>query len=562
MTSAWLVQKKRREFNMKAHWISLALLSLQLIPLACHADYSCFEQLNADRQLFLAQDYTPGQPIKLHDYSHSSQSSPASQSPSFSGANPAQNNSSEPASSFSTGTSSGNNDRLPDLIPPMPGFTQPDASSNNASNHQTGSANSSSAAAVNIWSGSSNSAPGSSSSSPGSTNSPTGSSTNLAPVPSLPADTTSSASTDIPPTDKKKERPPKAHSGSGLSSKIKHFAGGVIQAAPEVLTGASQGYVNGGGGGMPYQPGNSPGGNSNADDGGYGGGSSGDKRAQLLNGVNFALAEEKRGEYDAAAGSFWGVCDSAIGGLGYKERTDFWENGNIGPYKCRDLYRHALSCHVILYRNYLEHGPSSGTIEDEQGHATCLFKDFTCLNLTDVQNASWYYLHALNDIAVDKQELAHARAFWLLGICEHCKNCNAELKNKCEVLRDHIRLAGVLELADENRAKFANMAAFVWGHEHPTVNIYTDSSGNVTHVVGSGGGPLAYYYPLMKEMLKNDFPKFQADYNRLVAYIRSLPNHAVAIPPGDGSPEIVAYKIRQNEEKSYGPVVYRTNGHF
>jgi hypothetical protein len=538
---------------MKAHWFSLTLLSLQLIPAACYAEHkSVHEQFNSDRKMFLAQGYTPGQPIKLHDYgSHGSQSSPAAQPPSFSGTNPAHSNSSEPASSFSTGASSGNNDRLPDLIPPMT-ITEPEASSTGASTNSTG--------ASNIWSDSSNSPPGSSNSSPGSSNNPTGASTNLAPAPSLPNATTSSASTDIPPTDKKKQRPPKVHSGPGLSSKIKHFAGGVLQAAPEVITGASQGYANGvGGGGMPYQPGNSSSGRQNSGGGAdYGGG----KTGSPLDGVNYALRAEKAGDYYNAAQSFWQICDSAIGGLGYKERNAFWENGNIGPYKCRDLYQHALSCHVIMYRGFLDEGKTWGMNLDEQECATCLFKDFTCLNLCASQDASWYYLHALNDIAVDKQELAHARAFWLLGLCEHCKNCNAELKTKCEVLRDHIRLAGILELADENRAKFANMRAFVWGHEHPTVNIYTDASGNVTHVISSGGGPLAYYYPLMKEMLKNDFPKFQADYNRLVAYIHSLPNHAVAIPPGEGSPDIVAFKIRQNEEKSYGPVVYRTNGHF
>jgi hypothetical protein len=387
-------------------------------------------------------------------------------------------------------------------------------------------------------------------------------------VPTTPATTgatTSSASADITPTDKKKERPAKVHNGPGLSSRLKHFAGDVIKVAPDVLTGASQGYSNGAG--TPYQQGNTSGGTPGRESSGgganYGGPSAAAKQQGLVQSANRAIREEQAGDYWSAGETFWGICDSAIGGLGYKERTDMWEHGHIGQYTCADLYKHALNCHAIVYRGFLDEGKQpDGMNMEENEYAMTIFKDCTCIQLCDPQDASSYYLMALNDIAVDKQELAHARAFWQLGLCEHCKNCTPELKTKCEVLRDHIRLAGVLELADENRAKFANMAAFVWGHEHPTVNIYTDASGNVTHVVGGNSGPMTYYYPLMKEMLKNDYPKFQANYERLVAYIHSLPNPAVAIPPGDGTPDIARWKIRQNEIKSYGPVVYRTNGHF
>ena len=536
--------------RIKAVLLSMTLLTTQGLSHKCLAGETNSGGFNYKKSpVLLAQGYVPGQPIKLHNYgSHDSSSSSAQPAPSLS--QPAV----APSSFSNSGSSNTINDRLPDLIPPMnvtepSTFAQPFSSAGNHSAPAQSGAQSGFPPA---------------SSTDSSVSFPSGEAPNLSGAGSDASATTSTATGGAAAIKNKEKHPPKVHSQSGLSSKLKHFAGGVVNAAPDVLTGAAQGYNSGSA--MPYQQGSSSsnfprpggGGSSPSRPGGGGIALGGEIGMEL----NKALQAEKAGDYDNAAHEFWYTCDLAIGGLGFKERTDFWENGNIGPFKCKDLYKRALNCHVIMYRRLIGQGKPNSDGSPDDSYAVPLFKDLSCMELCDSQDASWYYLHAINDISVDKQELGHARGFWQLGLCMHCPNCSPELKKKCEVLRNHIRLAGILELADENRAKFANMAGQVWGQEHNTVSIYTDSSGRVTHVIDPGAGMYRYYYPLMKEMLKNDYPKFKADYDKLLAYIHSLPNNAVAIPPGDGTPSIVEFNIVPNEKFAYGPVVYRTGGHF
>ncbi len=484
-----------------------ALLCFQLLAttssLAADSSSSAFAN-----KLLLSDSYQPGQAIKLHDYSsHGDNKSSAA--------------SSVPPPSPTSGNSS-IDWHLPDSQPSL--NVAPKSSGNDPIYFPSPEE------LTKMTSGGSNSDTGAGGNSSSSSSSS-----------SISGSTSAASSTHKPK--------------SGLKQKIKHFAGDFVTEV--VAPGASGGGTGTGGSsvvniipGIPHAAG-----------GGYGGGGGGG--SEMAGEVQRGQQAEAAGNYYQAAQNYWYAVDLAVGGKGYKERADFWVTGNVCGIPPKELYRRALRCHVIMYRAYLDTGKTWGLEPSVcQGMGVALFKDLACLELCDPDNPAWYYLSALNAIGADDKELAHTRAFWDLGAAMDCKSCSPELRKKCEVLREHIRLAALLELADENRAKFENMEAQVFGIEHPHTVVYKDSSGGITHVITCAGGMYQYYYGFMKEMLKDDYPKFKANFARLQAYIASQPNNPVAIPPGDGAPEIVEFKQKQVEAKCYDKVVYRVGGHF
>lgn len=150
-------------------------------------------------------------------------------------------------------------------------------------------------------------------------------------------------------------------------------------------------------------------------------------------------------------------------------------------------------------------------------------------------------------------------AYWELGCALTCKQLPPYLKQKIEVLQNHIRLGAILELADLDRAKYENMIAQIHNFDHPTITIYRDQTGKVLHTLDSRSTITSFYIPMMREMVANDYPKFKGNFARLVQYVNSQPNNAVAIPPAGGNDEISEFLIRQAEEKAFGPVNYRTH---
>jgi hypothetical protein len=335
--------------------------------------------------------------------------------------------------------------------------------------------------------------------------------------------------------------------GASSSGGVNDGAAGSGQ--PGALAIASAVIGNGGGGSIPSTGSSGPGGFVV-------------RNQELNNELQSAQSAEKAGNYYEAAHDWWYSIDLAVGGRGYKERKEFMETGEVAPgLLVRDVYRHSLRCHVIMYRHYLDSGYQKGSMLGEHVYSGMpeedFTKDLTCLQYSDPDNPAWFYLGAVNWAGGTNNPLKYVHAYWELGCALTCKQISPSLKQKIDVLREHIRLGATLELADLDRAKYENMIAQIHNQENPTITIYKDQDGKVLHVLDSSEGMYRIYLPMMKEMVKNDYPKFVGKFDRLVKYVRSLPNNAVAVPPGAGNDEVFDYVIRQVEEKAFGPVDYK-----
>jgi hypothetical protein len=296
--------------------------------------------------------------------------------------------------------------------------------------------------------------------------------------------------------------------------------------------------------------------------GSFGSGSYVTRNPELTSELQSAQRAEQSGNYYEAAHDWWYSIDLAVGGRGYKERKEFMETGEVAPgLLVRDVYRHSLRCHVIMYRKYLDSGYQQGSSLGEHVYSGMpdgdFTKDLTCLQYSDPDNPAWFYLGAVNWAGGTHNPLKYVHAYWELGCALTCKQISPSLKQKIDTLREHIRLGATLELADLDRAKYENMIAQIHNQENPTITIYKDQNGKVLHVLDSSEGMYRFYYPMMKEMIRDDYPKFVGKFDRLVKYVNSLPNNAVAVPPGDSNDEVSQYVIRQIEEKAFGPVDYK-----
>jgi hypothetical protein len=284
--------------------------------------------------------------------------------------------------------------------------------------------------------------------------------------------------------------------------------------------------------------------------------------SELSRELQMAQLHEQQGKYYNAAQEWWYSIDLASGGLGFKERKQFMLGGTVAPgFQVKDIYKRALGCHVYMNRNYRTTHNTNGMMPSVYENMGSSFsKDLTCLQMSDPDNASWYYLGGVNWAGGTDNPLKYVHAYVELGAGLSCKQgLTPTIKQKMEALREHIRLAAALELADLDRAKYENMMAQVQNIEHPTITIYRDAdTGRVVDINDSSNTLYKWYYPMMKDMIKNDYPSFKGRFDRLVAYCRSRPNGAAAIPPFSPDDEAAHYVIPETEQKAFGPVEYRT----
>jgi len=278
-----------------------------------------------------------------------------------------------------------------------------------------------------------------------------------------------------------------------------------------------------------------------------------------------AQLHEQQGQYYNAAQEWWYSYDLATGGMGYKDRNEFTLHGTVAPgLTVKDLYKRALTCHVYMDRNYrTTHNTNGMNPSVYENIGSSFTKDLSCLEMSDPDNATWYYLSGVNWVGATDNPNKYVHAYTELSAGLSCKQgLTPTLKQKIEVLREHIRMGAALEMADLDRAKYENMIAQVQNIENPTITIYRDrDTGRVVDVTDSSATLYKFYYPMMKDMIKNDYPQFKGKFSRLVAYCRSRPNNAVAIPPFGPDDEAAHYISAPTEQKAFGPVEYKV-GNF
>jgi hypothetical protein len=522
-------------------------------------------------------DYSPGQPLQFHDYSHSSTSHSSSPS---SYQSPAQNQSASP--SQESGEAPADRARLQQTLQsffPSQSQSQSQSSSSDSSSGQ----------------GQSNQPAGQPVSPPPSQSVNHSSNQTLFPQ-SSETSTPSSASPPQAPTnaltDSEPSTPKKKSKKNGLLNHLVTGVGSVVEATIAPVPGGAPavsplghsygpGHGYGPGGGLepirpphliPQEPSHSGAGLTASGLGMPGslpvppGGFGNEHDGNVAGDLAYAYQAEQQGNYHDAASRYHVALIAGTGTItdedmknatknhtsGYAEMKKRMANKNstYQGWPILELCKHYLWCEVADARQ--KHSTADGA-----DSIPALIE----LQLADIENPVWWYLigaaYASEHHAAEQHN--YMVAWYQLNCGLQCKNMTPEIKNKITTLMHHIAPAALLQLQDYDRVRYEHCFDVVNAVDHPTVVNYW-SHGVIVYKWDSRASIDAMSYWLAKEFIKNKYPQFIKKYNAYVHWCRNeYPNKAIAVPPSPESDETHVFFYRSWEEKAFGPLDFGTS---